>query len=219
MKEKPKEKTIFTESARVDGIKKFLSEFKDKDGNYKYIEKIDTLTGSNLMIDLYDLFNYERESKDDFLIWEYFTKQTKQAIKLSKRAVKEVYGVRYGSDQANSLDINIIIDKSELDISVSQGIKKEFVNKLISLEARVTGESEVKIRINKGIWICRDGHSTESIEKPLVCDHSNCKHRDLELDKTKSDFEYYRSIYLKDFTNADHNSDTLIGEAQGDLID
>ena len=169
------EKLVFTESAKVDRIKKFLSEFKDKSGNYKYIEKIDGLSGSNLMIEFYDLFDYERESNNDFKIWEYFTKQTKDAIRLSRRAIKEVHGIKSGFEHANSLDVNILIDKSELDISVSQAIKNKFMNKLISLEARVTGESEVKTRIVKGIWTCKDGHSTEQLEKPIVCDNKNCK--------------------------------------------
>lgn len=213
------EKVTFTESAKVDRIKKFLTEFKDKSGNYKYLEKIDGLSGSNLMIELMDLFDYERETNSDFKIWEFFTKQSQEAIRLSKRAIQEVYGTRFGYEQAVSLDVNILIDKSELEISVSQAIKNKFVNKLISLQARVTGESEVKTRIINGVWICKDGHPTEQLEKPIVCDNSSCKLRDLQLDKNSSSFEYYRNIYLKDFTNVDHNSDALICEAQGDLID
>jgi len=219
MEHESEEEICFTESAKVDNIKKFLIEFKDKSGNYKYIEKIDSLTGSNVMIELFDLFDFERESTNGFKIWEYFMKQSSEAIRLCKRAVKEVYATSHGFETSQSLNVNILIDKSEIDISVSQAIKNKFVNKLISLEARVTGESEVKTRIVKGIWVCKDGHDTEQLEKPFVCDNQKCKHRDLKLDKIKSVFEYYRNIYLKDFTNVDHNSDALICEAQGDLID
>jgi|GEM_PF-2170343 len=219
MEQEQEEKMVFTESAKVDNIKKFFMEFKDESGNYKYIDKIDGLEVSNLIIRLLDLFDYERKSEIDFPIWEFFTNQTSEAIRLCKRAVKEVHATRHGFDHSQSLDLNILIDKSELEISVSQAIKDKFVNKLVSLQARVTGESEVKTRIIKGIWLCGDGHKTEQLEKPFVCDNPSCKHRNLELDKINSDFEYYRNVYLKDFTNVDHNSDALICEAQGELID
>ena len=219
MEQEPEEKMVFTESAKADNIKKFLSEFKDTSGNYKYLEKIDSLTGSTVMIEHFDLFDFERESKNDFKIWEFFTNQSSEAIRLCKRAVREVYATSHGFEQSQTLDLNIMIDKSDLEISVSQAIKNKFVNKLVSLQARVTGESEVKTRIAKGIWSCKDGHNTERLEKPFACDNPSCKQRDLELDKTKSVFEYYRNVYLKDFTNVDHNSDALICEAQGELID
>ena len=219
MEQEPEERITFTESAKVDNIKKFLMGFKDSSENYKYVDKIDALTGSNLMINRLDLFDFERESTNGFKIWEYFMNSTSEAIRLCKRAVKEVHGTRHGFEQSQDLDLNILIDKSELEISVSQAIKDKFVNKLISLQARVTGESEVKTRIVKGIWLCKSGHTTEQTDKPFTCDNPKCKHRDLELDKIKSVFEYYRNVYLKDFTNVDHNSDSLICEAQGELID
>jgi len=219
MEQEQEEKMVFTDSAKVDNIKKFLMEFKDESGNYKYVDEIDSLRGSNLMIKRLDLFDSERESKNGFKIWEFFMKQTSEAIRLCKRAVKEVHATRHGFDKSQALDLNILIDKSDLEITVSQAIKNKHVNKLISLPGRVTGESEVKARIIKGVWMCKDGHNTEQLEKPFVCDNPNCKHRNLELDKINSDFEYYRNVYLKDFTNVDHNSDALICEAQGELID
>jgi len=66
---------VFTESAKVDNIKKFFMDFKDESGKYKYIDEIDALTGSNLMIKLYDFFDYERKSEIDFPSWDYH-KQT-----------------------------------------------------------------------------------------------------------------------------------------------
>ena len=219
MEQEQEEKIVFTESAKVDNLKNFFMGYKDESGHYKYLEKIDSLSGSNLMIRLLDLFDYERKSESDFRIWEFFTNQTSEAIRLCKRAVKEVHTTRHGFDHSQSLDLNILIDKSELEITVSQAIKDKFVNKLVSLPARVTGESDIKPRIVKGIWLCSNGHKTEQLEKPFVCDNPNCKYRNLELDKINSEFEYYRNVYLKDFTNVDHNSDALICEAQGELID
>ena len=91
----PKEKPAFTDSAKVDNIKKFLMEFKNKSGHYKYLDKIDSLSGSNVMIEILDLFDFQRESKNGFKIWEYFVKHTGEAIRLSRRAIREVYGTRF----------------------------------------------------------------------------------------------------------------------------
>jgi len=96
MEQEQEEKIVFTDSAKADNIKKFFMEFKDESGNYKYIDKIDGLEGSNLIIRLLDLFDYERKSESDFRIWEFFTNQTSEAIRLCKRAVKEVHTTRHG---------------------------------------------------------------------------------------------------------------------------
>ena len=219
MEHEPEEKMTYTESAKVDNIKKFLSEFKDKSGKYKYIEKIDTLSGSNVMIELLDLFDFERESTNGFKIWEYFSKQSSEAIRLCKRAVKEVYATSHGFEHSESLDLNILIDKSETEISVSQAIKKKYLNKLVSIDCRIHGETEIKHKIIDGQWICPDGHYSVGIENPPVCSNSNCKFRTLELDTEKTKIESYRTYYVKDLEYSNHHLDSLIVEITGSLMD
>ena len=103
MEHERKEKMAFTESAKVDSIKKFFMEFKDKNENYKYIDKIDGLSGTNLMVDRLDLLYHERKSEIDFPIWEFFMNQTNEAIRLCKRAVREVYATRHGFDHSHDI--------------------------------------------------------------------------------------------------------------------
>jgi len=213
------DKPSFTESAKVDNIKKFLNQFKNKSGNYKYLEKIDTLSGSNVMIEVFDLFDFERESTNGFKIWEYFMKQPSEAIRLCKRAVKEVFATAHGYARAESLDLNILIDKSEMEIPVSQAIKHKHLNKLVSINCRIHGETEIKHRIVKGVWTCPDGHLTESTEKPTPCSNSNCKLRELELDEEKTKIESYRTYYVKDLEYSNHNLDSLIVQITGNFMD
>ena len=111
------------------------------------------------------MIDYEREKKQKFSIWKFFSENPKEAVTLTKRAIIQILDGKGEYPKEN--EINILIDKSELEISVSQAIKNKFINKLILIQARITGESEVKTRLVKGIWFCRDLHETESNAKPI----------------------------------------------------
>jgi len=88
MEQEPEEKILFTESAKVDNIKKFLMEFKDSSENYKYIDRIDAISGSNLMIERLDLFDFERESTNGFKIWEFFMNQSSESYQMLQTSCK-----------------------------------------------------------------------------------------------------------------------------------
>ena len=50
--------STFTESALSDKVKEFLTRFKDKNGNYKYVEQIDEMMPKNakfIIVDYNDL--------------------------------------------------------------------------------------------------------------------------------------------------------------------
>lgn len=205
----------YTESAISDRIKNFFKEFD----HGKYIKKIDELTGSNLQINFYDLFDYDNKRQSDFKIHQLFLEKTELAIKQTKRAVKEIYQERYGSELAEKLEVNILIDKSELEITVNQAIKNKYVNKLVSLKGRISGESPIKTRLVKGVWNCNDGHEFESLIEPIKCQNGKCSNRIIKQNSSKSEYEYYRNFYLKDYENVDHNADTLVCEAKGDLTE
>lgn len=211
------EPRTYTESTKVDEIKKFFNEFKDKSGNYKYVERIDFRTGPYLLIELHDLFDYEFESKTEFKIWTYYTEHPEEALRLSKRAVVEVYSIRHGFEKAMALDAFILIDKSDLEITVSEAIRNKELNKLISLDCRINGETELRQRIVKGVWICNDGHKTESISEPVTCSSKKCRQRKLELYKDESKFESYRVLYVKDLEYSYHHQDSLIVHVTGEM--
>lgn len=204
------EEEVFTESAKKDAIKNFFVEFKDKNGSYKYLNKVDSLEGSNILIEYYDLFDYEQERDPKFKIWKYFTSNPKEAVRLAKKAIQEAY---------NKSEINILIDKSESEIKVSQAIKHKHINKLVSLEGRIHGESRIENRILKGVWRCANGHEDESKTKPTKCNLKDCDSVEFILDQDKSEVESFRTYYVKDVEFTEHHSDSLIVEATGDLVD
>jgi len=214
-----KEQLQYSESAKVEQIKKFLTDFKENSGSYKYLEKIDSLSGSNLMLEYSDLFNYEHETENDFKIWSYFNTNPKEAIELTKKSVKEVYKNKFGSQKTNKLNINILIDKSELEIKVNQAIKHKYINKLVSIEGRIHGESTIQNRIIKGIWLCSNGHETETEDEPSKCNKKDCISKEIILDQEKSEIESFRTYYVKSLEYTEHHSDSLIVEVKGDLAD
>jgi len=204
------EEEVFTESAKKDAIKDFFVEFKDKNGSYKYLDKIDSMEGNNLLIDYYDLFDYEQERNPKFKIWKYFTSNPKEAIRLTKKTVQETY---------NKSEVNILIDTSELEIKVTQAIKHRYINKLVSLEGRIHGESRIENRILKGVWRCANGHEDETKTKPVKCNLKGCDSVEFVLDQDKSEVESFRTYYVKDIEFTEHHSDSLIVEVIGDLAD
>ena len=48
--------STFTDSALSDRVKEFLIRFKDKHGNYKYVEEIDEMMPKNAKYIIIDLF-------------------------------------------------------------------------------------------------------------------------------------------------------------------
>jgi len=211
------EPVTYTESAKVDEIKKFFNQFKDKSGNYKYVDKIDSMTGPNVLIDLHDLFDYELESKTEFKIWTCFTEKPAEAIRLCKRAVTEVYSIRHGFEKAMVLDPEILLDKSDLEITVGDAIRNKNLNKLVSLNCRINGETELRQRIVKGVWVCNDGHPTEGISEPIMCSEKTCKQRELKLNQENSKYESYRVLYVKDLEFDYHHQDALVVHVTGEM--
>ena len=215
---------VFTESAINDRIKNFFSTLKDKD-SYKYLEKIDSLTGSNFLIEILDLLDYDKKTKGDFNLWEFFTKETSQAIKITKRAVREIHAQRFpGTTEEKLKELNIILDNSAFDVTPTNIIRHRYLNKLVSVDCRIHGESTIQNHIIQGFFECPDGHftKTESQDEfntmPVVCDAPNCKHRKLELNKEKSEIQSFRIFYVKDLEYSDH-SDSLMVYVTGDFID
>lgn len=207
---------ILTSSALCDRIKEFFYSFS----NGKYVDKIDTLNGSNILIELYDLFDYDNEekNKDRISLQLLLMKQTKNFLNACRRAVKEIKQQRF-PDLEDYFDVDIIIDKSDLDISVQQAIGHKFRNKLVSLQALVNGESQLITKLIRAFYVCSEGHTTfvEGDKIPIVCDEKTCKDRNLILDEEKSESTTFRKYYLREVNYDSKHIDTLIAEGYGEF--
>ena len=87
--------TTFTESALSDRVKDFLTRFKDKFGNYKYVEQIDEMMPKNskyILVDYNDLV-VEPELE------RIFSEDPDRILNAFSRAIKEALQTRF-SDYA-----------------------------------------------------------------------------------------------------------------------
>src|SRR2546428_8298447 len=96
----------FTQSSIEDEVYKFLASF----GHGKYTQKIDALTGSNLLIEFNDVFDYKQANESNFDILQLLLYRTKDFIECCEKVIRRIFAEKHGSDKANKLDLTIEID-------------------------------------------------------------------------------------------------------------
>lgn len=215
---------LATDSKITDDIKEFLKISK----HGKYVEKIDGLTGSNLTIELYDVLDYDNSEKErkELELTDILINRTLKFIELSKQAIKEIYEEKHGIEKADQLKINVLIDNSENEISLTQATKEKHLYKLVKLKALVNGETSVLTRLAKAVYVCQNNHQfTIDIPSgyhipPNKCQQDpNCTSRNLQLIPEESKPESYRRYYLKDINYEAHHSDSVTAQATDSFID
>ena len=83
--------STFTDSALADKVKDFLTRFKDKDGNYKYVEQIDAMMPKNSK---YILVDYNDLVVEPDLV-QIFTDDPDKIFAAFSRAIKEALQTRF----------------------------------------------------------------------------------------------------------------------------
>jgi replicative DNA helicase Mcm len=193
--------TTFTESALSDRVKDFLTRFKDKFGNYKYVEQIDEMMPKNskyILVDYNDLV-VEPELE------RIFSEDPDRILNAFSRAIKEALQTRF-SDYAEKIkdEVRVRLVNYPSQRSLRQ-INSETIGYITSVSGMVVRASEVKPLAKELIFVCPDEHHTKVIQLkgmdvkiPVVCDNPNCKHRDFELKPEASKFIDFQIIRLQE---------------------
>ena len=193
--------STFTDSALSDKVKEFLTRFKDKFGNYKYIEAIDEMMPKNakyIIVDFNDLV-FEPE------IGILFSKNPDRIFDAFSRAIKEALQTRF-PDYAEKIkdEVRARLVNYPLQRSLRQ-INAETIGTITSVSGMVVRASEVKPLAKELIFVCPDEHPTKVIQLkgmnvkiPVVCDNPNCKHRDFELKPEASKFIDFQLLRLQE---------------------
>jgi replicative DNA helicase Mcm len=193
--------TTFTESALSDRVKDFLTRFKDKFGNYKYVEQIDEMMPKNskyIFVDYNDLV-VEPELE------RIFSEDPDRILNAFSRAIKEALQTRF-SDYAEKIkdEVRVRLVNYPSQRSLRQ-INSETIGYITSVSGMVVRASEVKPLAKELIFVCPDEHHTKVIQLkgmdvkiPVVCDNPNCKHRDFELKPEASKFIDFQIIRLQE---------------------
>lgn len=196
-----KQASTFTDSALSDKVKEFLTRFKDKNGNYKYIDAIDEMMPKNakyIIIDYNDLV-VEPE------IEAMFSQNPDRIFEAFSRAIKEALQTRF-PDYAEKIkdEVRARLVNYPLQRSLRQ-INAETIGKITSVSGMVVRASEVKPLAKELTYVCPDKHPTKVVQikgmdvnVPVVCDEPNCKHRDFELKPDASKFIDFQILRLQE---------------------
>ncbi|MCY3854553.1 MAG: minichromosome maintenance protein MCM [Thaumarchaeota archaeon] len=191
----------YTPSALSDLVKKFLAQFKDNNGSYKYVEQIDEMMAKHVqyaVIDYNDLVsNRDIEIK--------FEEQADKILDAFKRAIKEILQERF-PQYAEKIqhEIRTRITNYPIQRSIRQ-INAELISKMASISGMVVRASEIKPLARELVYVCPDGHITNiilerglKITPPPKCSHDKCKHRDLGIESESSKFIDFQIVRLQE---------------------
>ena len=193
--------STFTDSALSDRVKEFLNRFKDRSGNYKYVEAIDEMMPKNakyIVIDYNDLV-VEPE------IEIFFSQDPDRIFDAFSRAIKEALQTRF-PDYAEKIkdEVRARLVNYPLERSLRQ-INAETIGTITSVSGMVVRASEVKPLAKELVFVCPDEHPTKVIQlkgmdvkMPIVCDNPSCKHRDFELNPEASKFIDFQILRLQE---------------------
>jgi len=216
--------TTYTDSALSDLIKEFLSRFKNKDGDYKYVTAIDQAiqhTTPTVIISPKDFL--ETELGSGIKINDLMYLNTKRFLTALNRAVLEIFQQKAGE----TIPIDVQIDNAGDESSVIQALSKKQIGKLTTVKGMIVYKSDIFNRCTKAIYECIDQHQTlieygvGDVENkiPVVCDNPSCKNKDFKLNDGLSKFETYRNIAIKSDEDFSFSNDELTISLSGQLTE
>jgi len=190
-----------TESALSDYVKNFLMQFKDKTGEFRYVDEIDRMMSSNtkfINIDYNDLVTHPE-------IESVFNEKPDEILEAFTRAIKEILQQRFPK-YAKKIEheIRARIGNYPVQRSLRQ-INAEVIGKMTSVSGMVLRASEVKPLAKELVFMCPEGHRTDVIldkdlklTTPLQCSNSKCSHKELGIEPKSSRFIDVQFVRLQE---------------------
>lgn len=193
--------STFTDSGLSDKVKEFLTRFKDRDGNYKYVDAIDEMMPKNVKYIIVDYNDLVIEPQIEVI----FSQNPDKLFDAFGRAIKEALQTRFPEYAEKIKDeVRVRLINFPLERSLRQ-ITAETIGKIISVSGMVVRSSEVKPFAKELVFVCPDEHITRviqlkgmAVKMPIVCDDPNCKHRDFELNPEASKFIDFQILRLQE---------------------
>ena len=193
--------STFTDSALSDKVKEFLTRFKDRDGNYKYVDAIDEMMPKNAKYIIVDYNDLVIEPQIEAM----FSENPDRIFDAFSRAIKEALQTRFPEYAEKIKDeVRVRLINFPLERSLRQ-INAETIGKITSVSGMVVRASEVKPLAKELVFVCPDEHTTKVIQIkgmdvkiPIVCDNPTCKHRDFELKPEASKFIDFQILRLQE---------------------
>ena len=190
-----------SEGKRLDQIKEFLTQFKDKSGAYKYVEEIDQMMSKKiqyLVVDYNDLVSHPE-------IESVFNTDPDEMLNVFANAIKSILKERF-PQYAEKIqhDVRVRIANYPAQRSLRE-INAEIIGKMTSVSGMVVRSSEIKPLAKELVYVCPEGHPTTVIHEkglefnePLKCSNGKCTHKNLELSPEKSRFIDFQMVRLQE---------------------
>ncbi|HEY7735086.1 MAG TPA: minichromosome maintenance protein MCM [Nitrososphaera sp.] len=213
-----------TAAALADQLMGFLKAFKDRDGNYKYFERINDMMAANavsLVVDYIDLDSYNPElakeithKPDEYLeaFGEAVLSVLREIHSDYEQEIREKIRVRIG---------NYTVQKGLREINA------DLIDKLVGVSGMVVRSSEIKPLAKKVAYHCTScGELFDArlkgllLVKPLKC--PKCGEREFEMDPEHSifiDFQMVRLQELPEDLPAGQLPHYVEVTVMGDLVD
>jgi replicative DNA helicase Mcm len=189
-----------TTSAISDELESFLRAFKDRDGNYKYFNRINDMMASNsthVVVDYIDLDTNKPE------LTKLITDTPDEMYDAFNKAVYSILReIHYDYAQEIKDKIKVRIG----NYSVQKGLREinaEVINKLISVPGMVVRTSEIKPLAKKIAYACLNCNTLNEAQlkgltlmKPTRC--TQCSEKELEMDPENSFFTDFQLVRLQE---------------------
>ncbi|HEX2106384.1 MAG TPA: minichromosome maintenance protein MCM [Nitrososphaera sp.] len=213
-----------TAAALASDLEKFLKAFKDRDGNYKYFDRINNMMASgasSLIVDYIDLDSYSP------LLAKEITHKPDEYLEAFNEAVLSVLReIHPDYEQEIHEKIRVRIG----NYTVQKGLREinaDLINKLVSISGMVVRSSEVKPLAKKIAYKCTNCNTvTETqlkglvMKKPVKC--PACSEKELEMDPESSlfiDFQMVRQQELPEDLPAGQLPHYIEVTVMSDLVD
>jgi replicative DNA helicase Mcm len=189
-----------TTSAISDELESFLRAYKDRDGNYKYFDRINNMMASNTTFIVVDYIDLDRNKPE---LTKLITDTPDDMFDAFNKAVYSILReIHY--DYAEEIK-----DKIKVRIgnySVQKGLREinaDVINKLISVPGMVVRTSEIKPLAKKIAYACLNCNTLNeaqlkglTLKKPVRC--TQCSEKELEMDPEHSYFTDFQLVRIQE---------------------
>lgn len=213
-----------TAAALANDLEKFLKAFKDRDGNYKYFNRINNMMASNAQSLVVDYIDFDSFNPT---LAKQITHEPDEMLEAFNEAVLSILREIH-PDYEQEIRDKIRVRMG--NYTVQKGLREinaDLIDKLVSVSGMVVRSSEVKPLAKKVAYRCTNCNTvTEAqlkglvLKKPQKC--PACSEKELEMDPETSifiDFQMVRLQELPEDLPAGQLPHYVEVTVMGDLVD
>ncbi|MFL6323352.1 MAG: ATPase, partial [Nitrososphaeraceae archaeon] len=189
-----------TTAALVNDLERFLRAFKDREGKYKYFNRINHMMAANSISLVVDYIDFDTFRPD---LAKQITHNPDDMLEAFNAAVLYILNEIH-PDYAQEIQDKIKVRIGNYTVQKGlRDINAEVIDKLIGVSGMVVRSSEVKPLAKKIGYRCLNCNTINEaqlkglvLKKPSKC--LNCSEKDLEMDPDNSIFTDFQMVRLQE---------------------